>query len=220
MKFLGMPSSGSIAGTTFSHNRAGQYTRNRRAPVQPIGTGRRGIIRSFFGAASTAWANISAADQAAWTSFAASHPTTDALGQSITLTGQQMFVGVNVQQQNVGEGLPASVPSTTTTTPPVLTAFTAIAAGAITLTLDGSGSASDFILQAFSAPQSGGVSFCKTFWQMSVVAADLATAQVITTAYTTQFGSPQAGNRIFYRFTPVNEAAWTGTPLIGFITVT
>src|SRR6516162_7143681 len=109
MKFLGVPSSGSIAGTVFSHNRAGQYQRNRRAPVQPVGTGRRAFVRANFSAASTAWAALTAANQAAWIAFANSHPITDSLGQSITLTGQQMYVAVGAQLLNCGQTLPTAV---------------------------------------------------------------------------------------------------------------
>ena len=39
MKILDVPQSGSLGGQTSSHNRAGQYRRARRSPVQPTGTG-------------------------------------------------------------------------------------------------------------------------------------------------------------------------------------
>ena len=69
MKILDIPRSGSYAGITSSRNRFGQYVRNRRAPVQPIGTGRRAFIRSAFGNASTSWAGLTAEEQEAWIQF-------------------------------------------------------------------------------------------------------------------------------------------------------
>ena len=115
MKYLGAPQSGSQANTTASHNRAGQYYRNRRSPVQPVGTGRRAFVRSSFGAASAAWAALSGAAQASRIAYANSHPITDSLGQSITLTGHQMYVGVGVSLLNVGQALPTAVPVSSAT---------------------------------------------------------------------------------------------------------
>lgn len=219
MKYLGNPQSGSLAGTTASHNRAGQYLRNRRTPVNVVGTGRRAAIRTYFGTAAKGYAALSATLQAAWTSYAASYPITDALGQSITLTGQQMFVSIATQLQNVGQALPTAPPASNATASAGTPTLTAVHSGAITLTPTGLGAATDFMLYAFSAPQSSGTSFCKTFWQAGHVAANSTTAIVATTAYTAQFGSVQAGQRIFYKVTPVNQYGVTGTPYIGFATV-
>lgn len=219
MKFLGVPSSGSIAGTTSSHNRAGQYTRNRRAPVQPVGNGRRAFIRQAFGAASTAWSSLAAATQAAFTSYAAGHPITDALGQSVTLTGHQMFVALQTSLNNCGIVTVAAVPASSSVFSAGAPTFTAVHAGAITFTPTGLGGAADFLLLAFSAPVSGGVSFMKTFCQLLHVAGNAVAASVVTTAYNAQFGSPVAGQRIFYRATPVNQYGVVGTPVIGFASV-
>src|SRR5271170_708467 len=213
MKFLGPPSSGSMAGTTSSHNRAGQYTRNRRAPVQPIGTGRRAFIRSAFGNASTAWAALSAANQAAWTSYANAHPITDALGQSITLTGHQSFVGVAVALQNVGMAIPTIPPVSSATAAPVSTVFTVTHLGVITITLTASGGASDFILISFSAPVSAGVTFMKTFWQQTHVAGNSVGGAAYGSAYVAQFGTIPAGSKVFLKLTPVNQYGVSGTPV-------
>ena len=214
MKFLGVPSSGSIAGTTSSHNRAGQYTRNRRAPVQPVGTGRRAFIRSSFSAASKAWQALTAANQMAWASYAASHPITDALGQSITLTGHQMFVSCATQLLNCGSALPTTPPASAAVFSAGVPTFTAVHAGAVTVTPVGGGGAADFLLIAFSAPVSGGVSFMKTFWQATHVAGNSVAAYVATTVYTAQFGAIQAGQKIFLKVTPVNQYGVAGTPNI------
>lgn len=214
MKFLGVPSSGSIAGTTSSHNRAGQYTRNRRSPVQPVGTGRRAFIRTSFGAASKAWQALSAGNMAAWSAYATGHPITDALGQSITLTGHQMFVAIATQLLNCGSALPTVPPLSASVFSAGAPTFTVVSAGAITLTPTGAGVAADFLLYAFSAPVSAGVSFMKTFWQAGHVAGNSVAAIVATTAYHTQFGTPAVGQKVFVKVTPVNQYGVTGTPNI------
>jgi hypothetical protein len=220
MKFLGPPSSGSQAGTTSSHNRAGQYTRSRRSPTQPVGTGRKAAIRTAFGASAKAYAALTGSQQAAWAAYAAMYPITDALGQSITLTGQQMYVSINVQLLNSGAVQSATPPLSNAVASAGVPTLVAVSAGAITLTPTGLGLAADFQLIAFSAPQSSGTSFCKTFWQATHVAGNSVAAYVATTAYHAQFGIPAVGNRIFFKVTPVNQYGVTGTPYISYATVT
>lgn len=220
MKYLGNPQSGSQAGTTASHNRAGQYLRSRRTPVNPVGTGRRAAIRTAFGAAARYYASLTGAQQAAWTSYALLYPVTDALGQSITLTGQQMCVSINTQLENCGQAMTPTPPVSNAVFSAGVPTFTAVHAAAITLTPTGLGAASDFLLYAFSAPKSGGVSFCKTFWQAGKVAGNSVAAIVVTAAYTAQFGAVVAGQRVFFKCTPVNQYGVTGVPYISYATVT
>ena len=220
MKFLGNPSSGSQAGTTFSHNSAGQYTRSRRTPVNTVGTGRRATVRANFSAASKAWAGLTGAQQAAWSAYSASHPYVDSLGQSIVLTGHAIFVAIGSNLQNVGSAIASVPPISAVVAAPVLTVSTFTHLGVMTLTLTPSGTASDFILLAFSAPQSSGVSFCKTFWQETHIAGNSIGAATYGTAYVTQFGLPPLGSRVFYKLTPVNQYGVSGVPLIGYITTT
>jgi hypothetical protein len=220
MKVLTVPQSGSMAGTTASHNRAGQYLRNRRTPVNPVGTGRRGVIKAAFGGASSAWASLTVINQAGWTAYAAAHPITDSLGQSITLTGQQMFVSCATQLKNCGQAYPTLPPASSSVAGAGTPTLTAVHSGAITLTPAGLGASTDFQLVAFAGPVSGGVSFQKTFWQDTVVAGNSVVPIVATTSYTTQFGPIVAGQRVFYKVTPVNQYGVTGTPFIGFATVT
>lgn len=221
MKFLDVPQSGSIAGTTHSHNRAGQYTRNRRSPVQPVGTGRRAFIRSKFGAASTSWSTLTSAEQAAWTTYADGHPITDSLGQSIKLTGHQMYVAVNTQLQNCAQAQSSVPPVDATVFAPVLTVFTAVAStGVVTITMSVSGGAADFILVAFARPQGSGRSQVSAYWQADVLPGNSVGNATEGTKVVAQFGALVAGQRLFLKLTPVNQYGVTGTPLIKFATVT
>ena len=220
MKFLDVPQSGSIAGNTHSHNRAGQYKRNRRSPVQPVGTGRRAFIRSAFGAASTGWSTLTATEQAAWATYADSHPIVDSLGQAIKLTGHQMYVAINTQLQNCGQASNSVPPVSSATVAPVVTVYTAVAAtGVVTITMTASGGASDFILVAFARPQSAGRSQVSAFWQADVLPGDSVGNATEGAKVVAQFGALVAGQRLFLKLTPVNEYGVTGTPLIKFCTV-
>ena len=220
MKILDVPQSGSLAGQTSSHNRAGQYRRSRRAPVQPTGTGRRGFIRAAFGAASSGWSGLTDPVRLAWGAFAVGFPVTDALGQSVTLTGHQMYVGVATALANVGGTPPAAPPVSTATISPVVVVSTMTHAGVGTLTLAAGGLSTDFVLIAFSKPMGAGRSFVGTYWQQTHIAANVVTATLFGPGYVAQFGAPTVGQKIGYKLTPVNQYGVTGTPVKGLIVVT
>jgi hypothetical protein len=212
MKVLKAPQSGSQAGTTASHNRFGQYERNRRSPVQPIGNGRRAFIRAAFGASSNAWSSLTGPQQAAWSAFADSHPITDSLGQSVKLTGHMMFVSISTSSQNVLLPIPTDPPVTATVT--ALSGVSLYVDPSPTVLLSASTTdASSFILGGFSKQVSPGVSFMKTFCQLAFVSG-AARAVDYSTLYENQFGNPATGVKVFSKATPVNQYGVTGTPTI------
>lgn len=87
--------SGSIGGCTYSRNRYGQYIRRRAMPVNP-GSVFAVAMTTFFTQLVTQWTTIlSAAQRAAWDTWALNTPQTDALGNSITWTGQNAYISMN-----------------------------------------------------------------------------------------------------------------------------
>lgn len=218
MKFLDVPQSGSTAGQTHSKNRAGQYIRSRRAPVQPPGTGRRATIRAAFGAASQGYGNLTAAQQMAWQSYADSYPYTDALGQSIKLTGHQMFVAIGTNRLNVGLDLPTNPPTSNEVTPITgLDATFSLATGA-ELVFDATASGEKTTI-SFSPPLSPGRLFNKTYWQFSVVNGPGTGESCATTFYAAEFGSPAVGQRVFAKVQNINAEGVAGVPVTIMMTV-
>lgn len=212
MKYLGPPQSGSQAGTTASHNRAGQYFRNRRTPVTPTRTPKQGVLRAAFGSVSSVWQTLTSATQAAWTGFAAGYPVVDSLGQSVVLTGHQYFVGVNTSLLNAGQSLISTPPANTTLNPVAPASIYADDAGAVMLfyTPPVSG---DYVLAAASKVLSGGRFFNKAFSQFGVDSTS-AGVQDISDQYAVQFGAPIAGKRIFGRLVAVNSSGMSASPVI------
>ncbi len=94
--------SGSQGSRTFSHNKGGAYTRNRRIPVNPT-TVAQGAVRNQLAASSSNWANLTDAQRSAWSAYAASNPVTDRLGNSINLSGQSMYVSLNTRLQQMAQ---------------------------------------------------------------------------------------------------------------------
>lgn len=86
--------SGSIAGTTYSHNKGGAYIRNRSIPTNPSSSAQM-QARANLASVSTDWQNLTTAQRLAWEEWARQNPITNALGDTILKTGHQSFVGLN-----------------------------------------------------------------------------------------------------------------------------
>ncbi len=96
MKILDAPSSGSMQGTTRSHNRFGQYARSRSIPVNPRST-QQGVVRARLSTNAANWKTLTANQRAGWTDLGISINRSDALGQSYDLNGFLAFCMVNLR---------------------------------------------------------------------------------------------------------------------------
>lgn len=105
MKFKGTiigQASGSYASNTFSHNRGGQYVRNRAVPVNP-NTSFQQVIRGFVTLLTANWQSLLTATQrAAWDVYAEQVPLADTLGEARNAGGLGMYVRSNVGRLQAG----------------------------------------------------------------------------------------------------------------------
>lgn len=92
---------GSVAANTWSHNRGGTYVRRRSVPVNPNST-RQQLARGILAELSATWSALGQSDRDAWTTWAAGHPTPNALGEVIQLTGQQAYISLNARLLDAG----------------------------------------------------------------------------------------------------------------------
>lgn len=103
--------SGSIGGTTYSHNRGGMYRRARTIPTNP-NSPRQQAVRSYLAAAVAAWSGtLTDAERESWEAWAANTPTTDRLGDALILTGQQAYIAAAVPRAQIAVAAPASGPT-------------------------------------------------------------------------------------------------------------
>ena len=118
--------SGSVGGLTYGRNRGGMYTRGRGLVTNP-NTSAQQAVRAALGTASSAWRGLALEQRQGWIAYATNTPTVNALGDPLTLTGQQMFVRTNTPMINAGLPIITDAPETFggTTLSPVL--FTALA---------------------------------------------------------------------------------------------
>ena len=103
--------SGSIGGVTVSRNRGGMYFRARAVPTNP-NTPQQQAVRNNFGILSAGWSLLSAANRALWSVYAANTPVINALGDTIYLTGQQMYIRCNAVRLQAGLTAVSAGPTT------------------------------------------------------------------------------------------------------------
>lgn len=94
--------SGSIGADTYSHNRFGQYVRNRTKPVNP-NSERQAAVRSALALLTDAWAHtLLPTDRANWEDYAKNVVMKNRLGEDILLTGFNHFIRSNVWPVMIG----------------------------------------------------------------------------------------------------------------------
>lgn len=209
MKFLGEPRSGSQAGTTSSHNRFGQYTRNRSIPVNPRST-QQGVVRARLAANAAAWRTLTANQRAGWTDLGISINRSDALGQSYDLTGFLCYCMVNNNNVAAGNATTNDAPALTTPAA-LLTAIITLTAAAFSIAYTVTPLSAGSRLFTYVSPQrSAGVNFEGDYRLLAISAAAAASPANVFAAYSAKFGVPVVTNRIFLSLRVYNGGFLSG----------
>lgn len=129
--------SGSIGGTTFSHNRGGQYCRARVVPVNPGSTFQQ-AVRAYVAQLTSLWMGVlTPAERALWDNYADLVPLPNPLGDPRNVGGLAMYVRSNVPRLQAGLPRVDSGPTIFNLgafTPPAIASITAPTA--LSLTFD------------------------------------------------------------------------------------
>jgi hypothetical protein len=84
-----------LGGHVLSKNKGGSFIRRKVSPIQPYTEAQR-LIRGIITELSRAWGGVLDDDaRATWKAFAELHPVTDVFGQTVKLTGEQMYCRLN-----------------------------------------------------------------------------------------------------------------------------
>lgn len=213
--------SGSVGGTTYSHNRFGLYTRARRKPVNP-NTPAQQAQRTAFSGASAGWRALTQPQRDAWSAYAASTPVKNALGQTVFLTGAQQYTAsasflgrLALTPVSAGPTTPGRIDIGT----PTVTA-TAASGGEFDLNDLPNPGTNVHVALFVGNPQSAGVLFFNGPYQL--VQADVPTGGSITISpITGRNGLPLVvGQRIPWRLAGVNSTTGVLTTVAsGFVVV-
>lgn len=215
---MGMQLSGSVGGVVASRNAGGAYLRNRTVPVNPNSTQQQ-AVRAAFGTMSQYWGTtLTGAQRSGWDAYAVATPLVNRLGDSITVSGFDMFMKTNIFLEYVNAALIDDAPGT-----PGLSSL-----GTITLGVwDVSDSEFQFtstnpsatsVLVAVGPAVGPGVTFFKgpfTFWGYDTLASG---ANGISGSGG-RYGAPVAGQLRPFRLTGIDNAGKLATPVYGIASV-
>ena len=221
---------GSAGATTFSKNRFGNYMRRRVSPVNPS-TIAQNDQRNLVEYLSTYWAtHLSDVERLSWATQASQKTLTDTLGQTYTMTGQNLFVGVNAVRTRAGAAIvdtapgPGAMPALASIGGTV-TADDAPASQAVSIKLTGTPAAGGYLQLWATAPMSAGRTFVKPseYRLLKVVSsATIPATTSIKTEYLAKFGATPAafvGLKVAFKCVPVDAQGYRGTPITGVTTV-
>lgn len=210
MKYLGVPQSGSQAGTTASRNRFGQYFRTRAIPVQPR-TSFQTDQRANFTTCTVGWRALTDAQRAGWEALGAMITRSDALGSSYTLNGQAAYCAVNGNRLSAGDAVVADAPAIVTPAS-LATVTVTLTAIAFSVAYTATPLPADTRLFIRCSPQmSAGRQFNGDYRLINVTAAAAASPANILAAYTARLGVPVVGTRIFLSL-QTYKAGFLGSP--------
>jgi hypothetical protein len=191
-----------IAATVFTKNAAGAAIRNRVTPINRRSSTQTNR-RQRLAALASAWRGLTEAQRAGWNAASSSFPTQDNLGQTIFLTGEQLYIRSNANLLLIGEAQIVDAPSPVSFPVLALGAISAAAgAGTFTVAFTPTPNSADLslVIRA-SAPKSAGRSFSaqSDFKFVQEVAPAGASPANIAAAYVAIFGAitGAAGQKVF-----------------------
>lgn len=201
---------GTIAATTHSRNRGKAIMRNRVTPINrrsPGQSSRRQRLASF----ASQFRGLTQAQIAGWNSAALNFPRQDNLGQTIYLTGEQLFCQLNINLQLIG--------ASAITDAPAPSSFEVLALGTIVLEDDNTMTVAftptpvptgfNLVVRA-TAPKSAGRSFVSPseFRYIQNVAPAGTSPVDISTAYQAVWGSlaNAVGQKVFIEIFLIDAA--------------
>jgi hypothetical protein len=206
--------SGSIDGVTYSRNTFGAYARARAVPVNP-NTPDQTAARTRLTSFSQQWRTLTAAERNGWNTVAASVVKQNALGEAYNPTGQQLYVGLNVNRELVGLAATSSAP-TPDAAPEILGigVTSSISGPQLDLTFSSITGSGSFLLYA-TPPVSPGINFFKS--SLYKLVDDFDDSQTspfdFASAYSALFpyGAAQIGSAVGLRIRPISDEGYAGT---------
>lgn len=194
---LGGQISGSVAGVVAGHNKGGQYLRNRSIPTNPRSE-RQQTVRAAFGAAAITWRNLTGGQKAAWEGYANQTPLLNRIGESITVSGFNMYVRVAAYSGGIGISVSPIAPiEPGLSTIGVVTSASLSAADGMTLVTSGADATlTNGCLLQYGPALSPGVSFFNGPYSLFAIDSMLGTGFVDVAQVTPgRYGLPLVGER-------------------------
>lgn len=205
-----------LNGSVFSKNRYGAYVRTKVTPVNPQSTSQM-LARNKLTNWSQNWRALNESQRQGWIAAAPNFPTTDIYGNIKILSGQALYVKLNINLANVGASDISDAPS-----PIGLPTFDSLSLSAaetgptLSMTFAPTPVAADFAISVFATPNvPPGRSFVKNLYRFIQIVDAAATSPAnLLTAYQAVHGNPVADQKIFVKaFFVSKTTGQAGTPM-------
>lgn len=213
MKIKDVPQVGKLGQTVTWQGRNGLLRRILATPRNPR-TPAQQIIRQNLATQAAGYDQLTEDQQEAWIATAAQMQSKPTLGQSGPLTGLQLFTKVNCALLAIG-GTPVTTPPAKPLLQilPIDALAITNAAGVVTLRLHTTGSPPEGTMLRACAPLKSGARRGADYRLLGTLGSPVANYITITTAYTTRFGVPAVGTRVFVSVN-ANVDGYEGIPLV------
>jgi hypothetical protein len=204
--------SGSIGGITYAHNTGGMYARARAIPTDPASSFQQ-VLRNAIGALTTRWlTTVTAAQRAAWDTFAQNVPILDALGQPRLISALAWYIKCNSLRLQAGVAVVDAAPTvfelgTLTLPVPTITAAGTTASVAFTNTDSWANEAGGYLLVYASRAQNATINFFKGPYRFAGKVTGAASPPASPSVVTLPFVSGPTGSRQFFKFISVRADA-------------
>lgn len=208
--------SGSTGNTTFSRNKGGAYARRRVVPINPQ-TAYQTAVRNKFGAFSSTWKTLTAAQRTAWNACTSQFTRKNRLANIITLSGINVYKELNQNLYNAGVAA-ISVPPVPVAPLNVSSLSVAVSATASTMVSTFAVSptpALTYTLVYATAGMSPGISNFKNKLRLiGVLAPATATGATLQALYVAKFGATVIGEKYGFAFVAVHGTSGQKSPAV------
>jgi hypothetical protein len=191
--------SGKIGGHVAAKNSAGAYLRTKVTPVNPRTTSQI-EARSRLGSNAKAWGGITQAQRDAWNASSVDFNSKNVFGDSIKLSGINVFTRINNNLLLIGEGIISAPPVAQSFAGPTRVTLSSIVAGGIlTISPDFDVPVGSKGVVRMTSPQSAGKKFVKSEFRVIDIAPEGSAAPYdVAAAYVAKFGAlPLTGQKVF-----------------------
>jgi hypothetical protein len=213
MKIQDVPQVGKLGLTVTWPGRYGLVRRILAIPNNPR-TAAQQVVREHLATQSAAYDQLTDVQQEAWIATAAQIQSKPTLGQSGPLTGLQLFTKVNCALLAIGSDPVSTPPAKPLLEPlPIDALDITNTSGTIAIKLHTASSPPDGTMLRACAPQKSGCRRGVGYRLLGILGSPVSNYVTITSAYTTRFGVPAVGSRVFVSVN-ANVDGYEGIPLV------
>jgi hypothetical protein len=195
--------SGKIGGHVVAKNRGGYYLRTKTTPTNPQSQYQM-AQRSLLGSLAVSWSQLTQSQRDSFINGANDFIGTDVFGDSRTPSGQNLYVGLNINAQNGGFAPLTTAPAKQDVTLALLSKVEfQINSSEVAVQFDNASSNGDTVLIFATGTMSAGRKFSKNRMRLlgsfSILNANIEDPEAVFNAYVERFGTPSTGANIQFQ---------------------